>query len=277
MHIEMTNEKDAIMYEGGKAPLRVYSAGRRILQAGESWGPGMRSRWMLCRSMEGEGELTLDENTYTLPAGAFFLIPPERLLSLASAKDSSWEYAWVRFGGSMASMLVEMAGLESGPVLPGRAGEEITPLFLEIEACAGPLSWQRLSAGGAFFCLFSQLIRSAEGRGVGCEPDCARVVAEYIVDHFENPITVEGLAAYAGVSHSSLYRRFVARYGVSPKRFLLEYRVERACWMLRNTSCSVQQIAISVGFEDPFYFSRAFKEVKGVSPRQYANSCDTEE
>ncbi len=39
---------------------------------------------------------------------------------------------------------------------------------------------------------------------------------------------------------------------------------------MKETDCSIQEISTSVGFEDPFYFSRAFKEVKGVSPRQYA-------
>ena len=47
---------------------------------------------------------------------------------------------------------------------------------------------------------------------------------------------------------------------------------ERACAMLTNTNCSIQEVSNSVGFEDPFYFSRAFKEIKGVSPRQYANA-----
>ena len=61
------------------------------------------------------------------------------------------------------------------------------------------------------------------------------------------------------------------RFQMSPKRFLLEYRIERACAMLAGTDLSIQEISNSVGFEDPFYFSRAFKEIKGVSPRQYAN------
>ena len=106
--------------------------------------------------------------------------------------------------------------------------------------------------------------------------DCARLAADYIITHYEEPITVEGLAAYASVSHSSLYRRFVKRFQMSPKRFLLEYRIERACTLLATTSCSIQEISNSVGFEDPFYFSRAFKEIKGVSPRQYANNLRRE-
>ena len=78
------------------------------------------------------------------------------------------------------------------------------------------------------------------------------------------------------MSLSCLYRRFMKRFQMSPKRFLLEYRIERACAMLVGTDLSIQEISNSVGFEDPFYFSRAFKEIKGLSPRQYANRKRTE-
>ena len=120
--------------------------------------------------------------------------------------------------------------------------------------------------------LLAFLVRTSQRQGKGSAEaaDCALVAAEYIINHYEEPITVEGLAAYASVSHSSLYRRFVKRFQISPKRFLLEYRIERACALLADTGCSVQEVSTSVGFEDPFYFSRAFKDVKGISPRQYA-------
>ena len=122
------------------------------------------------------------------------------------------------------------------------------------------------------YSLLSYLVQTTQRRKKSGEDgqDCALLAAEYIIGHYEEPLTVEGLAAYVSVSHSSLYRRFVKRFQISPKRFLLEYRIERACIMLTETECSIQEISNSVGFEDPFYFSRAFKEVKGVSPRQYA-------
>ena len=125
------------------------------------------------------------------------------------------------------------------------------------------------------YSLLAFLTRTAAARPESRQdaPDCAQMAAEYIINHYEEPITVEGLAAYAAVSHSSLYRRFVKRFQISPKRFLLEYRIERACALLSTTNCSIQEVATSVGFEDPFYFSRAFKYVKGFSPRQYAQQA----
>ena len=81
---------------------------------------------------------------------------------------------------------------------------------------------------------------------------------------------MEQLADHFSVSHSSLYRKFIKRYQMSPKRFLLEYRIDRACILLATTDHSVQEVSNSVGFDDPFYFSRVFKEIRGVSPRRYA-------
>ena len=127
------------------------------------------------------------------------------------------------------------------------------------------------------YSLLSFLTRTAKAKPDSREDasDCAQMAAEYIINHYEEPITVEGLAAYAAVSHSSLYRRFVKRFQISPKRFLLEYRIERACALLSATNCSIQEVATSVGFEDPFSFSRAFKDVKGLSPRQFAQQTRT--
>ena len=139
----------------------------------------------------------------------------------------------------------------------------------------GTAPWESLEMTARLYSLLSYLVRTARRKTAlkGEAPDCAQLAAEYMIHHYEEPITVEGLAAYASVSHSSLYRRFVKRFQISPKRFLLEYRIERACALLESTGCSIQEISNSVGFEDPFYFSRAFKDVKGVSPRQYAARC----
>lgn len=158
------------------------------------------------------------------------------------------------------------------PVFFGRDSEALRERMEAVYTCYGTQPWEQLEMTARLYSLLSYLVRTAQRqKNLGSEAqDCAQLAAEYIVNHYEEPITVEGLAAYASVSHSSLYRRFIKRFQISPKRFLLEYRIERACAMLTSTGCSIQEISNSVGFEDPFYFSRAFKEVKGVSPRQYA-------
>ena len=54
-----------------------------------------------------------------------------------------------------------------------------------------------------------------------------------------------------------------------PAQFLIRYRINEACSILKNSDLSISEVAVSTGFSDPLYFSRAFKKVKGISPRAY--------
>ena len=80
---------------------------------------------------------------------------------------------------------------------------------------------------------------------------------------------MEDAARQAGVSRSYLYRAFQAEFGCSPSAYLIRYRIQRACQLLRHSQLSIDAVAASVGFQDPFYFSRAFHRETGSSPSAY--------
>lgn len=63
-----------------------------------------------------------------------------------------------------------------------------------------------------------------------------------------------------------LFRR---QTGYSPIDFLIRQRIRQACRLLDGSQASVSAIASEVGFSDPYYFSRRFRNVMGVSPRDY--------
>ena len=91
----------------------------------------------------------------------------------------------------------------------------------------------------------------------------------YIQYNYANDIGVVDLARYAGVSRSQLYRAFMASFGLSPHDYLQKYRINEACSLLRRRDFTVAEVAGSVGFSDPLYFSRIFKKLKGLSPSDY--------
>ena len=80
---------------------------------------------------------------------------------------------------------------------------------------------------------------------------------------------VEEAARQAGVSRSCLYRAFQAEFGCSPSAYLIRYRIQRAAQLLRHSTLPISAVAASVGFEDPLYFSRAFRRAVGQSPTEY--------
>ncbi|MFC7584949.1 helix-turn-helix transcriptional regulator [Nonomuraea antimicrobica] len=84
-----------------------------------------------------------------------------------------------------------------------------------------------------------------------------------------HPWTVTRLAAKTGTSRAVLARRFAARVGEPPMRYLAGWRIALAADLLRDTDATVASIARQVGYANPFALSVAFKRVHGTTPAQH--------
>ena len=87
--------------------------------------------------------------------------------------------------------------------------------------------------------------------------------------HFRDPVNLQLLAGMARMSKRSFIRAFQAAMGSSPIAYLIQLRVNHAATLLRRTSASVTEVAFQAGFADSNYFTRQFRRVVGVPPRQY--------
>lgn len=102
-----------------------------------------------------------------------------------------------------------------------------------------------------------------------------RSARERLERDLELPLTMGEVAEFLGMSESHFYRSFKERVGISPMRYRIEQRIERAQQELAHSELSVQELSRSLGYPDPFTFSRQFKLVTGCSPRIYRkkNRC----
>jgi AraC-like DNA-binding protein len=99
-----------------------------------------------------------------------------------------------------------------------------------------------------------------------------RVIApiiEHMLRHLNQPVRVPALSAMAGVSDSHFFTLFKSATGYAPVRFHMHLRMEYACKLLMDHTRSVKEIGESLGYADRFYFSRVFKSVIGMAPRNY--------
>lgn len=87
-----------------------------------------------------------------------------------------------------------------------------------------------------------------------------------------NNVDIPFLAEQCNMSQTYFRRLFHSLYGVSPKQYILSARMRWAKTMLKSTDDSITEIAKNCGFENVYYFSRAFRIHEGVSPSQYRNS-----
>lgn len=91
----------------------------------------------------------------------------------------------------------------------------------------------------------------------------------YMIQHLDRPLQVSTLAATVNVSPSHFFALFKKWAGCPPIDFFIRLRMQRACHLLEATSLSVKEIAAQLGYDDAFYFSRIFKSVHAMPPRDY--------
>lgn len=94
-------------------------------------------------------------------------------------------------------------------------------------------------------------------------------VSTYIHEYYYQSLSIASLAEQYNVNRNRLSYVFRKYAGMGPAEYLLNYRINIAQEMLFTSDASVQQIAQTVGIDDPFYFSRVFKKQLGISPTEY--------
>lgn len=121
--------------------------------------------------------------------------------------------------------------------------------------------------------LIPELHEAAQERGIkGGEGDVATVLRrfkEQLDTGFAGDLRIEEMCRQTGYSPVYLRRSFAARYGCSPKEYLVQLRNEHAVRRLRFTGDSIGDIARACGYSDVYQFSKAFKKRNGLSPTDY--------
>ena len=92
---------------------------------------------------------------------------------------------------------------------------------------------------------------------------------EYISNNYYEKISTKDLANYCFLSEEHLCRFFKKTVGKTISEYINQYRVEKAVILLSNTEETIGNIGASVGYEDINYFSRVFKRIKGITPKEY--------
>lgn len=95
----------------------------------------------------------------------------------------------------------------------------------------------------------------------------------YIRQHYEGNITLEEISGHVNLSRVYFSQLFKGETGMSFTDYLIQYRITEAKKLLRNTDLKMYEIASKVGIPDQHYFNRLFKNITGVTPAKYKESC----
>lgn len=95
-----------------------------------------------------------------------------------------------------------------------------------------------------------------------------KIVCEYLEENYTNTISLEELCQITGFSKSYLLRSFTKQKGISPYRYLETIRIDKAKKLLQNGMKPIY-VAMETGFSDQSHFTNFFKNLIGLTPRQY--------
>ena len=104
-----------------------------------------------------------------------------------------------------------------------------------------------------------------------------KAMLQFIEAHFGDEIDTAAIARSAAISESECLRCFKATIGTTPIRYLRQYRVEQAAAQLAAEGGSIADVAALCGFQDVSYFTKTFRELKGMTPGEYQRQCKTNE
>jgi AraC-like DNA-binding protein len=92
---------------------------------------------------------------------------------------------------------------------------------------------------------------------------------DYMVANLNRPLRVATVAAQVNVSQSYFFSLFKQITGCPPMDYFTKLRMAEACRLLNSPTARVKEVAIELGYNDPFYFSRVFKSFSTVAPSHY--------
>jgi AraC-like DNA-binding protein len=234
------------------------------------------NQYILIFCASGKGTVTLHGQRREVTAGQLILIPPDVPHKYEADRSIPWNIYWFHFFGDQASEYAELLGLnEQQPIMQTADIDELVRQFeslyaVTVSAFSDSALIQTSAELAKSLCLINSL---RTGRHKKSRRSKQRILASVgdITRNYDTTYTLEELAKNAGLSVPHYISLFREHTGTSPIRYLTRVRLRHACELLDMSDMPVSKIAQAVGYDDSFYFSRAFRKNIGHSPTKYRN------
>jgi AraC family transcriptional regulator of arabinose operon len=221
--------------------------------------------------VDGGGWCRLPSGPVEIGPGQVLVIPPGVPHTYGAAGERPWTIWWMHLGGADVADLVAAALPDAErPVI--HAGDLYQVVAL-VDDVLGRMERDdsvrsRQAAAGAAWHLLALLAADRTGGPAGRD-DAVRQAQQYLREHVSARVSVAELAALAQLSPSHFAALFRRATGFGVLQYQTRLRMSRARELLDTTDQAVAEIARALGYADPFYFSRQFRAVHGVSPSGY--------
>ena len=266
-----------VPFKENKMALRVLSAGTYQLFKWPklpTWRPKGRVDWQLVYINAGEGHFILDGHEVIVPAGNMVLYQPKQEQHYYFLGKDQSQYWFVHFTGRQIKSILKHYEIPlDGYILHTGISYEYEDLFKrmrdELLECAFCYEENLTYLLRELFIIMNRRMNQDIPRIKGFVQDEIDHARDYFKDHYNEEISIEQYAASRNMSTSWFSKCFRDIVGVSPMKYILDQRIRNAQILLETSDFTITEIAHTLGYENPMYFSRVFHKAKGQSPSKY--------
>ncbi|MBQ6506427.1 MAG: helix-turn-helix transcriptional regulator [Clostridia bacterium] len=248
----------------------IHAAGSFVLEEG-IFPLREHEQWVWLAVEAGEVLLRWDQHDLVLKAGSTCFLPggefPASLEAHAHAR-----VLWISLEGPLSPLVVRKMGALLH--MPLRQGALPSQLYLASQIVQVIVRHTGTSdATYQLQHLLFGMIASHWGQPVAMDAmlshEIAKVVDTLRANQYRDNLSLAEMAAISRMPMETFRKRFVAEVGMPPLSYVLHCKMERAKELLRDQNCSVRQAGAAVGMQDPYHFSKQFKNIVGISPSAF--------
>ncbi|MDD6485134.1 MAG: AraC family transcriptional regulator [Clostridiales bacterium] len=239
--------------------------------------PNGRSDYYLLYIHEGYLKIRIDGKMKNIAEGKCVIFTPNVSHEVFYPVNEKQSIYYAHVTGTAISESINMLTQKPISVFPVKSNQLFSLIFMQLieeflksrnfeDDTFKPTSTVKISA------LIFQILDMLKPEDRDSCDDVIFNSMRYISNHFCEDINLEKCASNCCLSVSRYTHLFKEKIGISPYKLIVRLRIEKAKKLLENTSASVTEISEDVGFLDPAYFSRFFKDKNGLSPSEYRKS-----
>jgi AraC family transcriptional regulator, arabinose operon regulatory protein len=210
--------------------------------------------FILCS--QGEGVVEYNHRTFQIVPRSYIIIPKNISHIYFSKNDNPWSIYWFHF--------IDDIRLPSGVRMLSTIHYNCVIAAFQLLLSKDYHIPENVAYLGLTYQYIYETLRQDNAKPISNEH--VDMALQYMKSHVSDTISLQDIADYCHVSSSQISHLFKEQFGSSPFSHFLKLKVDYAASLILLTKLTMKEIALQVGIEDQFYFSRLFKRHLGMSP-----------
>lgn len=232
-------------------------------------------QYILLYCTDGKGYINLDGKEYDLEPNSYFIVPKGIPHHYGTSHSDPWSIYWIHFTGDHADILYSRYRLKTDPEVQAIPYDEqrIELFNLIFSILENSYSLRNVELTNIKLLQFlSSFIYHEEMYPFYYTADQISSSIKFMKENLNRCYSINELAAKLNYSVSHYSDLFKKKTGFSPIQYFNQLKIQKSCQYLYFTNMNIKEICVHVGFDDPYYFSRLFKKLMGMSPAKYRSS-----